>query len=53
LARDRIEAIATVSISYWVMDPGTSSIIAGGVATASSRLSGKIGEELKITPVPV
>lgn len=47
--KDRVEVIASVSISYWLMDPATSNIVAGGVVTRSSRLSGKIGDELKIT----
>ena len=38
IAKDRVEIIASVSVSYWAMDPQTSNIIAAGVATASSRL---------------
>jgi hypothetical protein len=51
IAKDRVEVVASVSISYWAMDPETSNIVAAGTVTASSRLSGKLGEELSLSPI--
>lgn len=52
LAKDRVSVIASVSVSYWLMDPATSNIVAGGAATASTELTGRLGEELKIRAIP-
>jgi hypothetical protein len=51
--KDRIEAIASVSVAYWVIQAPSSNVCASGVATGTARLSGKLGESLKITDVPI
>jgi hypothetical protein len=52
-SKDKYQSIASVSISYWAIDPTTSDIIDAGVAVGSVELRGKVGETPSIRPVPI
>lgn len=51
LFRDKFSSIASVTLSYWAIDPGTSLVIAAGSETGSVRCSGSIGGDFNIKPV--
>jgi trimeric autotransporter adhesin len=51
LFKDKFESIASVSVSYWVLDPGNGTIIAAGTAGGTSRLRGTIGGTITIESV--
>jgi hypothetical protein len=49
--KDRIEAIASVSVSYWAIDPATTNVLVSGVETGTVRLKGHIGGDLTLVPI--
>jgi hypothetical protein len=48
---DKFESVATLSVSYWVIDSATSNVVAGGSAAGSARLKGAFGGVVKIEDV--
>jgi len=48
-SKDRFHAIGSVSVAYWLLDPATSEIVTGGVATGTAQLKGKVGDSFTIT----
>lgn len=48
---DEFVSLGSASISYWVMDPGTSNIVAAGVAVGMVRMKGKIDGVITVEPV--
>ena len=51
LFEDKFESIASLSISYWMIDTATSDIVAAGTAAGSARLKGSIGGSVEVQPV--
>jgi hypothetical protein len=51
LFKDKFESIASVSVSYWVLHPGSGTIIAAGNAGGSSRLKGSIGGTITVESI--
>jgi hypothetical protein len=51
LFKDKFESIASVSVSYWVLDPGNGTIIAAGNAGGTSRLKGSIGGTITVKSI--
>lgn len=49
--KDKFESIASVSVSYWVLDPRDGTIIAAGNAGGTSRLKGSVGGTITVEPV--
>jgi trimeric autotransporter adhesin len=49
--KDKFESIASVSVSYWVLDPRNGTIIAAGNAGGTSRLKGSVGGTITVEPV--
>jgi hypothetical protein len=51
MSKDKFEAIASVSVSYWVLDPATGTIIGAGNAGGTARLQGSIGGTITIESI--
>jgi len=51
LVKDKFESIASVSVSYWVLDPSNGTIIAAGNAGGTSRLQGSIGGSITVESI--
>jgi hypothetical protein len=51
LFKDKFESIASVSVSYWVLDPGNGTIIAAGNAGGTARLKGSIGGTITVESI--
>ncbi|HEY0165676.1 MAG TPA: hypothetical protein VGB75_01420 [Jatrophihabitans sp.] len=49
LRKDRIESTASVSVSYWAINPATSNVLVSGVETGTVRLSGELGGDVTLT----
>jgi hypothetical protein len=45
---DKFHTVASVSVSYWLIDALTSNVIVGGVAKGSAQLIMKVGERFVI-----
>jgi len=51
LFKDKFESIASVSVSYWVLEPRNGTIIAAGNAGGTSRLKGSIGGTITVESI--
>ena len=51
MPKDKFEVIASVSVSYWVLDPATGTIIGAGNAGGTSQLKGSIGGAITIESI--
>jgi hypothetical protein len=51
LFKDKFESIASVSVSYWVLEPKNGTIIAAGSAGGASRLKGSIGGTITVETI--
>lgn len=51
LFKDKFESIASVSVSYWVLEPENGTIIAAGNAGGTSRLKGSIGGTITVESI--
>ena len=49
---DKFESVASLNVSYWVIDAATSDLVAAGSAAGSARLKGTFGGTVKIESVP-
>lgn len=49
--KDRFESIASVSVSYWLIEPQDGTVVAAGSVGSSSRLKGTIGGSITIEPI--
>ena len=53
LRKDKFEAIASVTTSYWLIETSTSNIVAAGAETGTARLHGTVGGQFNVGPVAV
>lgn len=50
--RDTFEGVASVSLSYWLIEVPSSRLIAAGVINGAARLQGKVGGKITFSVVP-
>lgn len=51
LFKDKFESIASVSVSYWVLEPKNGTIIAAGNAGGTCRLKGSVGGTITVESI--
>jgi hypothetical protein len=49
-SKDKFASIASVSVSYWMIDTATSDVLSAGLAKGSAMMSGSIGGSFSIDP---
>jgi len=47
-SKDKYEIVASVSVSYWLLDTSSDCIVAAGVASGTARLTGSVGATFSI-----
>ena len=50
-SKDKFDSIASVSVSYWLLEPEGGTILAAGSAQGTVRLQGAIGGTITTGPV--
>jgi hypothetical protein len=51
LVGDKFESVASVSLSYWMIDAAQSFVLAAGVVTGTARMRGEIGGGISFTVI--